>query len=118
MSNALRTRIQTRLAVTAQKLCQKFGDSITYTNGSGSSVSIYAIGTEASLKTFGPDEERKKVLIPYQTGFTSAPDSGARLVINGTNYIFETVTPDDAVYPITWECEIFRWMHQTAEVDG
>jgi hypothetical protein len=116
MANTLRSALQTRAAALALRVCQKYGDQITYTSGSGSTATIYAIGKDRFLKTNGPDEEAITWTIPYQTNFTSAPASGATITLGSEKWIIDTVSPDDGEFPSTWECQCMRWLHASPEV--
>ena len=101
---------------------QQYGSQYIYENGSGIQVTIYALALPGKeTRNFGPDEDRLILIIPYQTGFTQAPDSGAKIITLDTDaieYAIETSNADDGAFPTTWEVDCFRWMHNSPEVDG
>jgi hypothetical protein len=117
MSNAIRTSYQTLGSTLALQLVQTYGDTVTFTTGAGVSNSIYALALPAkTTETFGPDEDRMIFLVPYQTNFTSNPDSGATITINGVMYACESTNSDDGEFPTSFEVTCFRWMHPAAEI--
>jgi hypothetical protein len=100
----------------------QYGSQYIYENGAGTQVTIYALALPGKeTRNFGPDEDRLTLIIPYQTGFTEAPDSGAKIITTDTDtteYAVETTSADDGAFPITWEVECFRWMSKQPEIDG
>jgi hypothetical protein len=99
-----------------------YGSQYYYERGDGTVCTIWALALPGKeTKTFGPDEDRLTLIIPYQTGFTEAPDSGSKIITTDTaetEYAVDTSSADDGAFPVTWEVECFRWLHQSPEIDG
>jgi hypothetical protein len=118
MANLRRDFIRQRAAKAALRICRRLGDTVTYTTAAGQNYTIYALVPAMTEKTFGPDENRIKVFVPYQVGFTTHPQSGDCITMSGSKWAIDTVTADDAEWPVSWDLDCFRWMHPSPEIDG
>src|SRR5574343_565946 len=113
MANANRSAQRDRAAALAHRGGLRWGDSITYTTGAGSAVTVSALVPKKFLNNAFQDEERIVVIIPYQTNFTSNPDTGATITVNSIKYLIESSEPDDGEWPVAWTIEGMRWLHDS-----
>ena len=119
MANAIRTSYQQMAAALALQCVELYGDTVTFRTGGGLEYDIKALALPGKVtETFGPDTDKMMFFIPYQTNFTTSPDSGSQITFGGNKYAIESTIEDDGQFPTSFEVVCFRWMSTSPEIDG
>jgi len=119
MANAIRTSYQQTAATLALQYVTLLGDTVTFRTGGGLEYDIKALALPGkATETFGPDTDKMVFYIPYQTNFTTNPDSGSQITFGGNKYAVESTQADDGQFPTSFEVTCFRWNSTSPEIDG